>query len=130
MARPRKKKTGVMVGFPKLAFYIGPSAQVRIPRYHNAWTFLDYILQNEELVVLVAQGHKYRYSAIHWRGERYAVNYYVPIKALEGGSPPITCIYNWKRDYQQLPALDQKLFRIIEKDITCGEGTFKTADAV
>lgn len=115
MPRQKKPKTGVMPGFPKLAFYIGTSTSIRIPPYYNAWITNTVFLNPEELVVLVAEGSQYRYSRnINWNN--IPVYYIVPVKALETGTPPITCIYSWKKYYKSLPNIDKNLVTIIEKD--------------
>lgn len=119
MARTKKPKTGIQPGFPKLAFYIGPTKTINIPSDHYNWSRPSYLLESSELVVLVAEGYDWDYS--RREGQYYArINqyYFIPVKALENNIIPITAIHKWKEAYRTLTRSDQKLFTIIErKDI-------------
>lgn len=128
---PRKKeKKGVMEGFPKMAFYIGPPGKlIYIPEDGVAWYKYDYHLGAEELVVLVASSIKYDYTQRipnSYNYKQIPQFYFVPVKVLEENRTPITCIYKWRVNYIKLPIFDQKLFTIIEKH---GTGNNQTAIA-
>lgn len=117
MARVKKKKTGVMEGYPKLAFYTGSDKNIRIPPYSSAWICYDWQLKSNDLVVLVASGINYDYRQYYnFRYVEIPMYHIIPVSALEAGRTPMTCIYNWKRNYVALPKFEQKLFTVIEKD--------------
>ncbi len=135
MARPRKQKTGVMPGFPKLAFYTGPTKLINVRRGIGYWDYVSYELKPSELVVLVADAVVQDFeNRIPVPGQWWytypeiEVFFVVPMNALDAGTAPITSVYNWKEAYRRLPKLDKKLFTVIEKD-NCGKGIIAAANA-
>lgn len=136
----KKVKQGrIMPGFPKLAFYVGPTPfTVSFPGSPRTyWNHKRRILNPEELVVVVAEHHitgyhdrvanQYELSK-RWTGPPFPVNYIIPVEAIGKGEIPITCIYNWTQGYKQLPTILPKYLRFIERDI--GKEPFETATAI
>lgn len=119
MARPAKPKTGVMPGFPKLAFYTGPTKILYLgSSYYAYYDRKTLNLNTEDLVVLVATGKAWDYSRRIPGTYNYTeipLYYFVPVQALETNMLPINCIYNWKQKYKSLPFARQELFTLIER---------------
>jgi hypothetical protein len=116
----KKIKQGVMPGFPKLAFYMGPQSSTNIPSDGvSRWGWYTYILTPQELVVLVASGTTWDFSSRNtinpYQYLEIPCYHFIPVRALEEGKTPITCIYKWRVNYSHLPKKNQKLFSIIER---------------